>query len=209
MIPSDIVPFAGIAALLAVTPGPDMATVTKSALRGGRPAAILTTLGIACALALYVTAASLGLAAILRAAGPLFSLVRLAGAGYLIYLGAQALMGTFRDQDKDIQNEPLPATGFSGPLRQGFLSAALNPKLLVLFSTLLPQFVDSGRPVLPQMFILGLLFSLIGLVWLTLYGLLVTAMRDFFASRRVRNSMERFTGAVLIGLGARLALEKL
>src|SRR5437588_3955642 len=85
---AKLLAFVGVAALLVVTPGPDMAMVTKNALSGGRRGALLTTLGIGTALLIHATVAALGLSALLRAASGVYSVVKLAGAGYLIYLGA-------------------------------------------------------------------------------------------------------------------------
>ncbi|MDQ2828513.1 MAG: LysE family transporter [Chloroflexota bacterium] len=88
------------------------------------------------------------------------------------------------------------------------MSALLNPKLVMFFATFLPQFIDSRQAVLPHMLLLGVLFDVMVLVWLTSYGLFVTRLRTFFSAARVRRTMERFTGVVLVALGARLALEK-
>ena len=203
--------FLGISTLLIITPGPDMAMVTKNALRHGRRGALLTTLGIGSALLVHATVAALGLSALLHAASGLYTIVKLCGAAYLVILGILALWSTRRGgalhPDPEATEEPETAKGVS-PYLQGFLSAILNPKLVVFFATFLPQFVESGRPVLPQMLLLAATFDIIGMIWLTSYGLFVTKMRAVFRSPAVRRRMERFTGTVLIALGARLALER-
>ena len=209
-----LIAFLGISALLVVTPGPDMAMVTKNALRLGRHGAMLTTLGIVSAILVHTTAAAFGLAMLLRTEAGVFTVVRLCGAAYLLYLGLQALWSSVRSgehlADATVDTAtPVPERSGLSAYRQGFLSAMLNPKLLVFFATFLPQFVEPGRPALPQMLALGLVFDLLGLIWLTSYGLFVTRMRDFFRSPRVRRRMERATGAILVALAGRLALDRL
>ena len=92
--------------------------------------------------------------------------------------------------------------------RQGFLSALTNPKLGVFFVTFLPQFVMPGQEVLPRLLELGLIFAGIGWLWMNIYGLLVTRIRAFITAPRVRQWMDRATGVVLLGFGARLAVER-
>ena len=210
---SKLIAFVGISALLVVTPGPDMATVTKNALRLGRRGALLTTLGIVSAILMHTTAAAFGLAVLLRTASRVFMIVKLCGAAYLVYLGLQALRSSVRLGAPEHgaaadSGAPSAERVNRAAYWQGFLSALLNPKLLVFFATFLPQFVDPGAAAVPRMLVLGITFDLIGLIWLTSYGLFVTKMRDFFRSPKVRRRMERITGAVLVGLGARLALER-
>ncbi|HYR50433.1 MAG TPA: LysE family translocator, partial [Candidatus Eisenbacteria bacterium] len=101
---------------------------------------------------------------------------------------------------------PAPAHAI---FRQGFLSALSNPKLGVFFVTFLPQFVAPGQAVLPRLLLLGVIFAVIGWTWMNVYGFLVTRLRDFITAPRVRQWMERVTGVVLLGFGARLAVEKL
>lgn len=205
MIDSELLAFIGVSVLLAITPGPDMAVVTKNALAHGRRGVLLTTTGILGALLLWVSAAALGVAALVAASSVLFTVLKLAGGAYLVYLGVQA----WRAKGEKSGTGPEPTAGGGGILRQGFLSCITNPKLGVFFVTLLPQFVPAGARVAPQLLLLGAVFGLIGWAWMNLYGLLVTRLRDVIGSPRVRRWMERITGTVLIGLGARLALERL
>jgi threonine/homoserine/homoserine lactone efflux protein len=214
MVDGRLIAFLGVSALLVITPGPDMAMVTKNALRPGRRGALLTTLGIVSAILVHTTAAAFGLAVLLRTEASVFTAIKLCGAAYLLYLGVQALWSSVRSGEQEMETSretegaPRARSGLAA-YRQGLLSALLNPKLLVFFATFLPQFVEPGRPALPQMLVLGLLFDLLGLIWLTSYGLFVTRMRDVFRSPRVRRRMERVTGVVLVGLAGRLALDRL
>jgi threonine/homoserine/homoserine lactone efflux protein len=204
---SQLLVFAGICVLLAVTPGPDMAVVTKNALAHGRRGVLLTTSGIALALAVWATATAVGLSAVLRASSEVFFVLRLLGAAYLAYLGLRALIDSRRRPDAFLEGAP-PAAPAHAIFRQGFLSAISNPKLGVFFVTFLPQFVTPGQAVLPRLLELGLVFALIGWTWMNVYGLFVTRIRELITAPRVRQWMERVTGVVLLGLGARLALER-
>lgn len=198
--------FVAISLLLAITPGPDMAVVTRNALAHGRRGVLLTTTGIAFALVLWVTASAFGLAALLKASSAVFGALKLIGGAYLAYLGVRAWLASRREPGDLLAGVAAAPAG--SILRQGFLSAATNPKLGVLFVTLLPQFVEPRRPVLLQLLLLGAIFALIGWAWMNVYGLLVARIRQFITAPRVRQWMDRVTGTVLIGLGLRLAIER-
>ncbi|MHB8587765.1 MAG: LysE family translocator [Candidatus Dormibacteraceae bacterium] len=205
---TELLAFVGISVLLAVTPGPDMAVVTKNALAHGRHGVILTTTGIALALGIWIGATAFGLSALLRASGDAFLLIKLVGAAYLAYLGLRTLIDSRRRPDDLVAGTAAPAPA-RAIFRQGFLSAMSNPKLGVFFVTFLPQFVSPGQAVLPRLILLGLVFAVIGWTWLNVYGVFVTRIRDVITAPRVRQWMERVTGVVLLGLGARLAVERL
>jgi threonine/homoserine/homoserine lactone efflux protein len=205
---TTLLAFAGISLLLAVTPGPDMAVVTKNALAHGRRGVILTTTGIALALSIWVTATAVGLSAVVRASSELLFVLKLSGAIYLAYLGIRTLIESRRRPGDLLAGTPSAAPAHV-IFRQGFLSALSNPKLGVFFVTFLPQFVTPGQALLPRLLLLGLIFAVIGWTWMNVYGLFVTRMRDFITAPRVRQWMERVTGVVLLGFGARLAAERL
>lgn len=208
MIDATLLAFAGVSLLLAVTPGPDMAVVTKNALAHGRRGVFLTTSGIALALVIWVTATAVGLSALLRASEGVLLALKIAGAAYLAYLGVRTLLES-RAQPADLLAGAPPAAPAHAVFRQGFLSAISNPKLGVFFVTFLPQFVLPGQPVLARLLVLGVVFALIGWAWMNVYGLFVTRLRDFITAPRVRQWMQRITGVVLLGFGARLALERI
>jgi threonine/homoserine/homoserine lactone efflux protein len=198
--------FIAISLLLAVTPGPDMALVTKNALAHGRRGVFLTTAGIAVALVLWVTATAFGVAALLKASATLFYALKVVGGAYLAYLGIRAWLAS-REKPADLL-AGMKAAPAGSILRQGLISAGTNPKLGVFFVTFLPQFVEPHRPPLTQLLLLGAVFALIGWLWLIAYGLLVARVRDIITAPRVRQWMDRFTGTVLIGLGVRLAFDR-
>jgi len=207
MIDAQLIAFAGVSLLLAVTPGPDMAVVTKNALAHGRRGVVLTTSGIGLALVVWVTATAIGLSALLRTSGGVLFALKLVGACYLAYLGIRALLDS-RQRPADLLAGVPAAAGAGSVFRQGFLSAISNPKLGVFFVTFLPQFVLPGQPVLARLLELGVTFAVIGWIWMNVYGIFVTRLRDVITTPRVRQWMQRVTGVVLLGFGARLALER-
>ncbi|MDQ2943694.1 MAG: LysE family translocator [Candidatus Dormibacteraeota bacterium] len=204
---SGLLAFGGVCVLLAITPGPDMAVVTKNALAHGRRGVVLTTTGIAVALLIWTAATAVGLSALLRSSGEALFVLKLVGAAYLAYLGLRTLIESRHRPTDLLAGAPAPAPGHS-IFRQGFLSALSNPKLGVFFVTFLPQFVVPGQALLPRLFLLGMIFAVIGWTWMNVYGLFVTRMRDVITAPRVRQWMERITGVVLLGFGARLAAER-
>lgn len=204
---TTLIAFAGVSLLLAITPGPDMAVVTKNALAHGRRGVFLTTSGIALALVLWVTATAVGLSALLRTSGQVLIALKIIGALYLAYLGVRTLLES-RARPGDLLAGTPPAAPAHAVFRQGFLSAISNPKLGVFFVTFLPQFVLPGQAVLARLLELGVVFAVIGWTWMNVYGLFVTRLREVITAPRVRQWMQRVTGVVLLGFGARLALER-
>jgi threonine/homoserine/homoserine lactone efflux protein len=207
VIDPELIAFVGVSLLLAVTPGPDMAVVTKNALAHGRRGVVLTTSGIAVALVIWVSATAVGLSALLRTSAEVLLLLKIVGAAYLAYLGVRTLLES-RSRPADLLSSVRPAAPAHAVFRQGFFSAISNPKLGVFFVTFLPQFVLPGQAVLPRLLELGVIFALIGWIWMNVYGLFVTRLRAVITAPRVRQWMQRVTGLVLLGFGARLALER-
>ena len=200
---ATILTFTGVAALLTITPGADMALVTRSALRGGRGAAFATTLGVVTGVTAWAAASALGIAALLAASATGFTALKLVGAGYLVFLGLQAIWGTRRGAPA-----PVWAERQGAPFRQGLVTNLLNPKIAVFYSTFLPQFIVDGDPVLLKSLLLAGIHSVMGLVWLSGYAWAVTRAGDFLRRPRARRLLDRLTGSVLIALGVRLALER-
>jgi RhtB (resistance to homoserine/threonine) family protein len=201
-----LVPFLMVAGLIIITPGPDMAVVTRSALRGGRRAALETVLGIQTGLVIWAAASVLGIAVILRASAEVYTMIRLAGAAYLVWLGVSSLRAAWVGRP-----EPTATTGSQGrwrsPFAQGFLSNILNPKIAVLFTSLIPQFVTPGPSAGIQSAALALAFVTAGFVWITAFALAASTFSDLLRRSRVRRAIDALTGAVLVALGLRLAVD--
>ena len=202
--------FLGISLVVILSPGQDTALTIRNTLLGGRGGGIATAAGVVTGLATWTIASSAGLAALLVASQPLFLAVRLVGAGYLIFLGLQALYGAIGGDHR--ADAVRPASGsrlrHAVAYRQGLISNLSNPKIVVFFLSLFPQFVDRGEASFARLLLLGLIFCTITLTWLTLYAVAVARIGDFLRRDRVRRALEATTGFVLIGLGLRLATER-
>jgi threonine/homoserine/homoserine lactone efflux protein len=204
----ELGPFFLVAIVVVVTPGVDMAVVTRNALRGGRRAALLTALGINLGILFWVVTASLGLAAVVAASATAFAAIKLAGAVYLIYLGVAALLSARRHrQPHPAIAGPAHALGGRAALRQGLVSNLLNPKIAVFFTSLLPQFTGANGSA-AELLLLGFLFNALGVVWLTAYAVVAARGRNVLGRPAVKRVLDRISGIVLIGLGARLAFER-
>lgn len=200
--------FLAVVWVIVVTPGVDMALITRNAVRGGRASALATALGVNTGVAVWVLAAALGLAAVVQASQALFDAVRLAGAGYLIAVGVKSLLASRRPGRTEASTGLGEAAGRRGAFRQGLTTNLLNPKMAVLFTSLLPQFIARGADPLPALLLLGAIFNALGLIWLTCFALAVARSRSALSTARVRRLQERLTGTALIAVGVRIALER-
>jgi RhtB (resistance to homoserine/threonine) family protein len=202
----DTLFLAGLAvlALLTVSPGADMALVAKITLERGRGAALLATLGICSGLLVHATASALGLSVILATSAEAFTILKLAGAAYLAYLGVQALRGSFRRDAAEMPSSRRRAN----PYVQGVFSNVLNPKVAVFYLTFLPQFMSPGDNVLARSLAFAVAHSVMGIIWLSAYAYVLSRVSAVLGNTGVRRWLERVTGGVLITLGARLALDR-
>lgn len=197
--------FAVTAFLLIVVPGPSVLFVISRGVTLGRKAALLTVVGNAAGVMVMVVVVAAGLGSVLERSAVLFDAIRFAGAAYLVYLGVQAIrhrreLSTVLDVTATRPSRHI--------LREGFVVGVTNPKLIVFFTAVLPQFVDpDAGPVPVQLLLFGTVFVAIALVMDSCWGLAAGTARAWLAGRPHR--LERLGGAgglVIIGLGARLAL---
>lgn len=208
---SEFAAFLVVAAVVIATPGPDTALTVRNTIAGGRRSGIFTALGVAGGQATWTLATSAGISALLLASEPAFAAVKLLGAAYLVVLGAQALRVAFRAGSLQAC---APGRGFSRALpplvalRQGFVSNLGNPKMAVFFTSLLPQFTRPDHTGFGSLLVLGLLFCSLTLAWLAAYAIAVATAGDIFGRSGIRRGLEAVTGAVLVALGLRLALER-
>jgi threonine/homoserine/homoserine lactone efflux protein len=200
--PELLLPFLLASALVTVVPGADMALITRQVLVGGTGLAYRTIAGNLTGILVHGVALAAGLSALIVASATAYTTVKLAGAAYLICLGIQ----TIRSAGKPPPAIEVSASGHA--FLQGLLSTVLNPKPALFFLTFLPQFVDRDRAVLPQTLTLAAIHVVVGLIWLTTYAHLVDRARAVLTAPRVKAWLERTTGAVLIALGVRVAVER-
>src|SRR5215210_7350540 len=205
-----LLPFLVASILVTVVPGADMALVTRQVFIGGPRLAQRTILGNLTGICVHGAALAVGLSALLVASATAYTVVKLAGAAYLVWLGIQTLRSARRPAVTP-DAAPDAETGSLSPPRafgQGLVSTVLNPKPALFFLTFIPQFIDRDEPVLAQTLFLTLVHVIVGLVWLTTYAYLVDRARLVLTRDRFRTWLERSTGAVLIALGVRVAVER-
>jgi threonine/homoserine/homoserine lactone efflux protein len=202
-----LVTFACAAALIVLLPGPDTLVVVRNLIRGGRRSAALTVIGVLSGLAVWVAAAALGLAALLRASRDGYAALRLVGAVYLIWLGVNSLRArAARSNEVQIPDAPrrIVGTGY----RAGLATDLLNPKVGVFFVSFLPGFVPAGHAVGPTSLIFGAIFVVETAMYFALLLVLAARVTKWMSEPRVRRRLDRATGLVLIGFGLRIASER-
>jgi len=201
-----VLEFLAIAAIVIVTPGPDTALTIRNTLLGSRRTGFFTAMGVSTGQAIWALATSLGVAALLAASEPAFTALKLFGAAFLIYLGAQSLLAAIRGTERPHVHRGAvlaPSVAF----RQGVVSNLGNPKMAAFFPSLLPQFA-SADATFGALLLLGLVFSVMTLVWLSAYAFAVARAGDFLRRSAVRRALDAIVGAVLVALGFRVAAER-
>jgi len=201
--PSRLVVFVVAALALIVIPGPAVLYIVAQSINGGRVAGLVSALGVATGGLVHVCFAIAGLSAILVASATAFTVVKIAGAVYLIWLGVTTLL---RKGDGRIGGH-VAQEGHGRVYRRGVVVNVLNPKTAIFFLAFLPQFVDPDRPVRPQLAVLGLVFVVLALASDSLWALAAgSAAGVLRGSARFLRVQRRISGTVFIGLGLATAL---
>ena len=223
-VPELLLPFLGVVALLTITPGPDMLLVVRNGLSAGVRGAWRTGLGCCLGISVHATAAVLGLSAILAASASAYSTVKLAGALYLAYLGIRMLISAIMSgdaaQEPAVPAVPVPAAPVPVPVpaetpvrpsgrafRQGLVTNLLNPKIALIFLTLLPQFVANDEPRLRTTAILAAVFLGIAVLWWRTFSLAIGPISRALRAHRSRRVLDAVAGCALIAISARVAFE--
>jgi threonine/homoserine/homoserine lactone efflux protein len=199
--------FLAFAVLLVLIPGPDFAVVTANTLSGGRRRGLWSGAGVASSNAAQGGAAAAGLGALIVSAQPVFQAIKWAGVAYLLYLGVQAfrsaVAGRYSDADSVDQRAPGAAVG---GWRQGFLSNITNPKVLIFYLSVLPQFIAPGAG-LTALLVLALSHAVLSLAYLAALAVGLHRLRRVLSRRRIRRALDAATGMAFVGFGARVATE--
>ena len=199
-----------VAVFLIVTPGPDTALIIRNALRAGARSASLSAVGVGLGSVVWAAASVIGVAALLESSDVAFTVFKVAGAAYLVYLGLRTLTGTFRPASGG-PTAPTPAapedTSAWSAFVQGVLNNLLNPKAGAIFATVMPQFIEPGDPT-TRLVLMVVCYDAIVIAWLCAYALVISRARRSRLGARMRKGLESVTGTIMIGLGVRLALER-
>jgi threonine/homoserine/homoserine lactone efflux protein len=199
--------FLAFAVVLILIPGLDFAVVTKNTLAGGRRRGRWTALGVSSSNLAQGTAVAFGLSALIVKVQPLFESIKWAGVAYLAYLGVQALRSARRGEYAPLDGNGLASTAQNAAgWRQGFISNITNPKVLVFYLAVLPQFLAPGAG-LGWLLLLAWSHAVLSLGYLLVLVTGLHGARRLLMRQRVRRALDATTGAVLLGFGARLATE--
>jgi threonine/homoserine/homoserine lactone efflux protein len=203
----DLWLFMATGLLLNITPGPDMALVIARSTQLGKAAGIAAALGVGAGCFVHIAAAAIGISAIVMTSAWAFSMLKWAGALYLIYVGIRILWSSWRPAASTGERGTAAGDDLRSIFLQGVLTNALNPKVAVFFLAFLPQFIDADAPSKVMAFvILGLLFNATGTVWNVGVACLAGRAATSAAFAPVRVWLERTIGALFVALGTRLAL---
>ncbi|WP_303720642.1 LysE family translocator [Malonomonas rubra] len=195
--------------LLTITPGVDTVLIIRNSSRCGWRAGVVSSFGICCGLFVHALVSALGISLLLLQSALVFSLLKLAGAGYLVWLGLVSLNSAFGGR----QVLPLPAARTTDlQLRcsfvEGLLSNVLNPKAIFFYMAFLPQFINPAGSVLGQSLLLAALHFVIAMLYQTLLAVLVERAGRWLNGSRVRRGQDIATGGVMVFFGLKLAFER-
>lgn len=201
--------FLAFAVVLVLVPGPDFVVVTKNTLVGGRPRGSWCAAGVACSNAVQGTAAAAGLGALIVRSQPVFEAIRWAGVAYLFFLGVQAIRSAVagRYPPVDAGTDTAGPSAALGGWRQGFLSNITNPKVLMFYLAVLPQFLTpQAAPAVLLVFALS--HAVLSLTYLLGLAACLHQARRVLARRAVRRALDAATATAFVGFGARLAAQR-
>lgn len=216
MVDGRLIAFAGLALVLVLTPGANIMLVIRSTLSHGPRAGVASALGIALGHFVHATASALGLSIFLRTSDVAFTVVKVAGAAYLAYLGVRSLATAMRGKGRafdvvdgaevDAQDATPTRRSSRRFLLDGFLCNVLNPKVALFYLALLPQFIAPAEPVLARSLLLAAIHGCISVSWQSVLSVALGKLRPLLARPAVYRTLEALTGTLLIGFGIRLAL---
>jgi RhtB (resistance to homoserine/threonine) family protein len=196
-----------VSIFLIILPGPDAALVTRNTVAQGQLGGLKTALGTSCALLVHTLAAVMGISAIIVKSAFLFSIFKYIGAIYLFYLGFKALWA-LKKKEVTLEENERSKKYSSSVFRQGFFTNLLNPKVAIFFLTFLPQFVNDEHHVFVQFLIMGLVYTMLTVLWFLLYIYLINYISVFMRKASTQNIIQAITGFVLVGFGIKLFFEK-
>lgn len=189
--------------VLTMTPGPSVLLAVSTSVQLGPRRALVAALGSTSAIAGIMVLSMLGLGTVLAASEGLFSVLKWAGAAYLAYLGVAALLA--RDAAITVPDAAPGAVRARALFGRGLLVGASNPKALLFFGALFPQFINPAAPQGPQFLVLGLTFVFFELFWLSVYAATAAAARQWLQQPHRAKGFNRLTGVVFLAAAAALA----
>jgi threonine/homoserine/homoserine lactone efflux protein len=204
-----VLAFAALSAVLVAIPGPAVILVLKSAMLRSRGSAIVTALGVLTADMIWAIMSALGVTAVLVSSQIAFDVVRFLGAGYLIYLGVRLFFA--RDlaalSPTEGSDQPRTAVTRRRAYREGFISDLSNPKTVLVYASVIPQFLSGGSAPIDA-FVLGVVFAGLGFLSLLVYAVVFGAAGTLLRDGKVVRNILRGSGAILVALGGGLLVQR-
>ncbi|MBM6550767.1 LysE family translocator [Marinomonas ostreistagni] len=199
-------PFLVAISLLTMSPGVDTLLVLRSSAMAGWRVGFVCSLGICMGLFAHAAVSALGLSVIMLGSATLFTMFKIAGALYLVYLGLQALRSAWQAQGLRLELPQGRTFTARTAFRQGLLSNLLNPKTIVFYMAFLPQFINPEHSAVTQSLFMAALHFIIAMGWQTFLAVMVHRARVWLARPKVAQALDGLTGVLLVGFGIKLAL---
>lgn len=204
--------FTAVALMIVMVPGVDSLLVLKNTMVHGKKAGFFTMVGIVVALFVWTTLAVLGLATIIAKSMVVFLVIKYAGAAYLVYLGIQSWRAKAQNMSLQevttLEGHAIKNVSLSC-MTQGITTDLLNPKTLLLYVTLMPQFIQPDFNVNSQLIVLAGILIVLSIAWLGIVILIINGVRKWFMKPTVQSVFNKITGVLLVGIGVRIATEKM
>ena len=204
--------FTAVALMIVMVPGVDSLLVLKNTMVHGKKAGFFTMVGIVVALFVWTTLAVLGLATIIAKSMVVFLVIKYAGAAYLVYLGIQSWHAKAQNMSLQevttLEGHAIKNVSLSC-MTQGITTDLLNPKTLLLYVTLMPQFIQPDFNVNSQLIVLAGILIVLSIAWLGIVILIINGVRKWFMKPTVQSVFNKITGVLLVGIGVRIATEKM
>lgn len=209
---SALLGFALVAGLMTLTPGLDTALVLRSALTQGRREALATAAGISTGVLIWAVAAAVGISALLTASEVAYTVLKVIGTAYMLWLGLGMLRSAFRHPaqgpEQDLSTLPKQQTTLVQCYGRGLLTNLLNPKVGAFYVALLPQFMPQDTPHLLAGVLLGLVHNLEGMLWLSLLAYSAHKARAWLSRPNTQRAVDGIAGVAVIGFGLKLGLSR-
>ena len=198
--------FFTVSLLINISPGPDMIYTAARSLSQGSRAGVLSAIGIFCGCFFHIGAAVLGLSVIIAESATLFNIIKILGAGYLIYLGTRSILS----RQSSVELNDVQKSSYQKIFMQGLITNVLNPKVALFFLSFLPQFIHPESPNFKQhILFLGMWFAVQGTLILIVVALLTGYFRQMLETKPgFWKWQERITGSILVILGIKLLFNK-
>lgn len=204
-----ILTFITITLLIIIVPGPDFLIVMKNTIHSGKVNGAMSAFGITTAHVIYSSLAVLGIIYILTSLYYIFLIIKILGACYLVYLGVQSIRTARQSMNFNTTRIGIDDVSYFTSYRQGFISTILNPKALLYYVSVLPQFLSTGGiEVESQVAILSIIVIIVILIWFLFCVFVFQYIKLLFSQPKIKAAFDYMVGIILIGLSIHLLLSK-